>query len=122
MTGHEDQAQQIITDILFNHGVIFLILLPHIHLPANFLVLAPKHPVSPEIVQRPSFCGRHEPCARVVRNPRLRPLLQSHDKRILRQILSDSDISNHPGKYGDDFCRFHSPDGVDRAMDGGRHH
>src|SRR5207247_5792710 len=79
--------------------------------------LVPAHEV-----YRPMLRGGHEPGARVVRDPRLRPPLERSDECVLREILGKLEVADHPGETGDEPGRLDPPDGVDRAMRvGGRH-
>ncbi len=48
--------------------------------------------------------------------PDLRPLLQRHDQRILRQLLRQPNVAQHARQAGDELRRFHAPDRIDRAQ------
>src|SRR3981081_3041541 len=93
MTRHEDQAQQIVADIVVERGVeIRHGQLLSLDLAAEFLVFALEPRVSAEVIYGTMFGGVHEPGTRVVRNARLRPLLQSGDKSILREVLGYAEV------------------------------
>ena len=47
-------------------------------------------------VDRAMLRGGHQPGARVVRDARLRPLLERGDERVLRQVLGQADVAHHP--------------------------
>src|SRR4051794_19493085 len=66
--------------------------------------------------------GGHEPGARVVRNARLRPLLERGDESILGKILGKTDVAHDPRQTGDEPGRLDPPDRVDRAMGIGSRH
>ena len=44
----------------------------------------------------------HEPGARVVRDARLRPLLERGDERVLREILGQADVAHDAREAGDE--------------------
>ncbi len=67
-------------------------------------------------VDRAMLRGGHEPGARVVRDARLRPLLERGDERVLREILGQADVAHDPRETGDEPGRLDPPDRVDRAM------
>ena len=60
--------------------------------------------------------GGHEPGARVVRDARLRPLLERGDQRVLRELFGQADVAHDPRQAGDEPGRLDPPDRVDRAM------
>src|SRR5690242_12773487 len=60
--------------------------------------------------------GCHEPGARVVRDPGLRPALERGDEGVLRQVLRETDVAHDPRETGDQAGRLDPPDRVDRAM------
>ena len=45
--------------------------------------------------------GGHKPCARIIRHARLRPLLESGDQSVLRQIFGHADVADDARKTGD---------------------
>ncbi len=78
------------------------------------LALEPR--VSAEVINGTMLGGGHEPGARIVRNARLRPLLERGDQSILREVLGKADIAHDPRQAGDEPGRLDPPDRVDRAM------
>ena len=66
--------------------------------------------------------GGHEPGARVVRDARLRPLLERGDESVLRELLGEADVAHDPREAGDEPGRLDPPDRVDRAMGVGSRH
>ena len=66
--------------------------------------------------------GGHEPGARVVRDARLRPLLERGDEGVLREFLGKTDVAHDPRETGDEPGRLDPPDCVDRAMCIGSRH
>ena len=73
-------------------------------------------------VDRAMLRGGHEPGARVVRDARLRPLLERGDERVLRELLGEADVAHDPRETGDEPRRLDPPDRVDRAMRVGSRH
>src|SRR5579864_3495012 len=122
MTRDKDQAQQVIAEIVvesrfkIRHGHLFLF-----KLATEFFVLALQHGVSAEVVNGTMLGGGHEPGARVVRDARLRPLLERSDESVLCEILGKADIADDPRETGDEPRRLDPPDCVDGAMCVGSH-
>src|SRR5438067_441147 len=89
MTGGEDQAQQIVADVIVQRGVEIRHgqLLLDLELTTELLVLALEHLAATQPVDRAMLRGGHEPGARVVRDARLRPLLECGDECVLREPL-----------------------------------
>ena len=85
-------------------------------------MLALEQRVAAEEVDRAVLGGGHQPGARVVRDARLRPLLERGDESILRELLGEADVAHHPREPGDESGRLDPPDGVDRAMCVGSRH
>ena len=54
------------------------------------------------MVDRAVLRGGHEPGARVVRDARLRPLLERGDERVLRELLGEADVAHDPREAGDE--------------------
>jgi hypothetical protein len=62
--------------------------------------------------------GGHEPGARVIRDARLRPLLEGGEERILGELLRQPDVTHDPCKTGHEPGRLDPPHGLDRAVRG----
>src|SRR5260370_4926392 len=62
------------------------------------------------------FPGGHEPCARVIGDADLRPLLKRDNKSILCEFLGQTHIAHDPRETGDDFCRLNPPDCLNCTM------
>ncbi len=124
MTGGEDEAQQVVAHVIVERGVEIRHghLLLRFELAAELLVLALEPLVSAEEIDGAMFRRGHEPGARVVRDARLRPLLERGDKSILRQLFGKADIAHDPRETGDEPGRFDPPDRVDGAMYVGSRH
>jgi hypothetical protein len=124
MTGREHQAQQIVADPVVEGGVGIRRrqLLPQLELASEFLMLEVEQLVPAQPVDRPILRGGHEPGRRIVRDARVRPALERDDERVLRQLLGQADVAQHPREAGNEPRRLDPPDRVDRAMGVGSRH
>src|ERR1700687_673755 len=118
MTRGEDQAQEIVADVVVESGVEIRRrqLLLELELPPELLMLALEQLVAAKAVDRAVFRGGHEPGSGIVRNPGLGPALEGGDKRVLRELLGNADVAHDPGETRDEPRRLDAPNGVDRAM------
>src|SRR2546426_3049175 len=66
--------------------------------------------------------GGHEPRAWVVRDARLRPLLECGDESILCEVLGETDVTHDPRKTCDELGRLDPPNRFDGAMPIGSRH
>ena len=88
----EHQAQEVVADVVVERRVEIrrtAISCSSLELAAELLVLALEPLVPAEVIDGAMLRGGHEPGARVVRDARLRPLLERGDQRILRQVLGE---------------------------------
>src|SRR2546430_4529958 len=75
-----------------------------------------RSPVAaPEIDGTMLRCG-HKPGTRVVRDARLRPLLERGDQSVLRELFGQTHITHDPRETSNDPGGLDPPDRVDRAM------
>jgi hypothetical protein len=104
MTRYEDKTQQIVADIIVaRRGKIRLSdLAVNLDLATQLVVLALEPLVPSQAVDRAMPCGRHEPRTWVAWNARLRPLLESCDKCILRKLFGKSDIADSSRETSDE--------------------
>ena len=58
--------------------------------------------VSAKEIDGAMLSGGQEPGARVVRNARLRPLLECGDESVLRELFGQSDIADDTSEPGDE--------------------
>ena len=122
MASNEDQAQQIIVDIVVDHVFdsrcfpCFRIF----QLATQFGDLAFRQLIAPDAVDAPPLGDGHQPRAGLVRHAIRRPLFQRSHERVLGQILGQAHIAHPPGERGNELGRFDAPDRVDGAMDSGR--
>ena len=117
MARDKDEAEEIIANRIINRGIE----IRHRHLfglelVTELLMLAIQHLVSAEMVNGTMLGGSHEPCARIVRNAGLRPLLECGDEGILGQVLGHTNITDNPCEAGYEPGRLYSPDCIDGAM------
>ncbi len=123
MTGDENQSQQVISNIVvesriqIGHSHLF-----RAQLATKLLVLALDPRISAEVINGTMLGGGHEPSAGIVRNARLRPLLERRDQSILRKVLGKAHIADDSHKARDEPRRLDPPDRIDGAMYVGRHH
>ena len=118
MTGREDEAQQIVADVVVERGgqVVLGTHLAGFQLDAQLRVLALQHLAPAQLIDRPVLGGGHEPGARVVRDARRRPPLQRGDEGVLGEILGQTHVAHDPRQPGDEAGGLDPPHRLDRAM------
>jgi hypothetical protein len=122
MASREHQAEEVVTGRVFEQLGRIRLLLYGLGLARQFLVLLRLAPVAAEHVDRAALGDGREPCAGIVRDAVLGPLIQRAHQRVLRQVLGEPDIADHARQTRYQLGRFDPPDGVDGAGDvGGRH-
>ena len=124
MAGGEHEAQQVVADVVVERGVEVG---PRPPARLRARGRAPRACARASLfaaqpVDRAVLGGGHEPGARVVRDARLRPLLERGDERVLRQLLGQADVAHDAREAGDQPGRLDPPDRVDRAMGVGSRH
>ena len=112
MAGDEDEAEQVVPDLVVQRvvdrqDVAELLLLEGM---AELFVLTLEKLAAPEVIDRAVLRGCHEPCARVARDSRLRPLLQRRHERILREVFGQPDVAHDARQRRDELRRFDLPD------------
>jgi hypothetical protein len=118
MAADEDESQEVVVDRLPDRQIRSRRLLSRLELAGQLLVLALEAHGPTDEVDRPVPRGGHEPGARVVRDARLRPLLERGDERVLRELLREADIAHDSRETGDQPRRLDPPNRVDRAVGG----
>jgi hypothetical protein len=125
MAGDEHQAQQIVIDPAaialgidsFERELEFCI----VHgrrrrvLALELEIFLVASLVTPKTIDSATLGGGHQPCCRILRYARLRPLLECRDECVLRQFLGKPDVTNKPRETGDQLGRFDPANGFDRA-------
>src|SRR5713226_8437139 len=124
MTGREHEAQEVVADLIVDRGVEIRLghLLLGLEPATELLLLALEQRTPAQQVDPTTPRDGHEPGAWVVRDARLRPLLERGDERVLREILGKTDIAHDPRETGDEPRRLDPPDRVDGAMRIGSRH
>ena len=82
----------------------------------EFFVFASGDGVAAEEIDGAAFGGGGEPCAGVVGDAGLRPLLECGDEGFLREVFGEADVAGEAGEAGDDARGLDAPDGFDGAM------
>jgi hypothetical protein len=133
MAGGEHESQEVVANVIVKRGVEIFhrdlagtdLASPDLlddTLATEFFVLALNPRIAAEVINGAMLGGGHQPGARIVRDARLRPLLESGDQGILCQVFRDADIAHDPRQAGDESRRLHPPDRVNRAMCIGSRH
>ena len=119
MACNEDQAQQIVADLVVEprRRIVCRHLLAKLDLMPELLVLALDELCVPKVIERAVLRGRHQPRAGIVGHPDFRPPFECRQQRFLRDLLGQTDIANESCNAANDLGRFDAPDGVERAMD-----
>ena len=124
MAGGEDQAQQVVADVVVERGVkvgrcCFAV---DFELVAQLRVLALHELGAAQAVDGAMLGRRHQPGAGLVGYAGLRPLLQCGDERVLRQLLGEPNVAHHACEAGDELRLLDAEHGVDGAVGVGRRH
>src|SRR5688500_15886446 len=110
MAGGEDQAQQVIANVVVPVGFKRNFLLKR-----EFGVLLLQHLRAAKMIQRAVLRRRHQPGAGIVRYAGRGPGFQRRDQRLLRELLGQAAVAHHARDAGDDLSRLDAPDGFDGA-------
>ena len=104
MAGGEDQPQQVIADVIVERGVEIggRGVLRDLQLVAELLMLALEERAPAQEVDGAMLRRRHEPRAWIARNPRLGPLLERGNERVVREVLRDPDVADDTRQPGDE--------------------
>src|SRR5260370_31563748 len=124
VAGDEYEAQEVVVDIIVERCVEIRhsCLLPGLEFAAKLLVFSLKQLVAAKHVDRAVLRSSHEPRARIVRDARLRPLVERGEESVLRKFLGHTDVAHNPGEAGNDSGRLDSPDRIDGLMCVGSRH
>ena len=116
VAGDEDQAQEIVTDVLAGH----LLEVPHgtrlLAENVDVFLLGSPPPSSSQLVEPAVARGRQQPRAGPVGDPLGGPVLERGDERLLGEILRQSHIADEADERRDQPRRLHLPDRLHRAM------
>src|SRR5690242_8614721 len=103
MARGEYQSQQVVADLVVDDRLdvgrpgLFLD-----EIAAERRVLLLEHAAAPDLVDGPALRGRHEPGARVLGYAVARPPLERGHEGVLRELLCDPDVTQHPSEPRDE--------------------
>ena len=113
MTAREDEAQQVVADVVVELGVEVRRLALHAEVARDLRVLVLECLAASHEVDRPVLRRRGQPRPGVRRDAGRRPALQRDDERILGQVLGQADVAHHARDGRDHARRLDPPDRVD---------
>jgi len=118
VTGDEYEAQEIIANCIVKRGIEIRHghLLLGLELATELFVLALEPFFSAEVVDSTVLRSGHEPGALIIRDARLRPLLERGDESVLGEFFGETDITHDSRETGNNLGGFDSPNRFDRAM------
>ena len=119
MAGSEDEAEDVVVDVLERGVEVALGQLGHPQLlhVSHLLQLAREVDVAPDAVDGPPPGGRREPCTRLGRYAVAGPLLERLHEGVLREVLGEADVTDDAGHDRRDLGGLHAPDGLEGALD-----
>src|SRR5437773_1283340 len=115
MAGGEDEAEEIVPDLLLDRVQFQAVLIP-LEVPSDLFVLALERLATPDQVYSAVLRGPHEPGARPLRHPLGGPLLERCDKGVLCKLLGRPYVADDASQPGDQPGRLDAPDRFDHAM------
>ena len=123
MAGGEDEPQEVVVERIVGRGrKVVVHRRAELRVAAELLDLALMDLRAAKPVDPPMLGRGHEPRARVVRDARLRPLLQRGNQRLLSEVLCEPDVAHQAGDARDQPRRLDPPDGLDGPRDVGTRH
>src|SRR5271163_1848475 len=104
MAGDEHEAKEIVADVVVESRLEIghRHLLFGLKLATNLLMLTLVESVPSEMVNGTMLGGGHQPRSRIIRDARLRPLLERSDESVLREFLGETHVTDHAREAGDD--------------------
>src|SRR2546428_8161729 len=109
---HNEPMANDVRCVDISHGTFLL----RLELAPELPVLALEELVAAPEVDRPMLRRGHKPRAWVVRDARLRPLLERGDESVLRELFGQTDVAHDPRETGDDPGRLDPPDRLDGSI------
>ena len=122
MAGGEDEAQQVVANLVVERGVEVGPVAAVAKLARDLALLAVVQRAAAHDVDRTMLGGRHEPGAGIVGHARFGPALERGDERVLREIFRHPHVSDDAHEPGDESRRLDAPNSFDRAVRVGRRH
>ena len=103
MAGNENEPEQVIADVIVDRGFQTSHggLLPGIGFASQFFMLTLEKFCATEGVDGTMLRRGHEPGARIIRDARLWPTLESGDECILCEVFGEADVTHHARESGD---------------------
>ena len=120
MARHEDEAEEVVPDVLIDRRVRVDALLSQLDIAPHLFVLALERLAAADRVDRAMLRRRHQPGARLLRHARGGPLLERGNESVLRELLGRPDVADETSQPGDEPGRLDPPDRFDRAVRFGR--
>src|SRR5216683_3309810 len=120
MASHEDEAEEIVPDLLVDRRVQVQAFLSPLEIASDLFVLSLERLAASDEVDRAVLRGPHEPGPWPLWHSICRPLLERGDERVLREILSSPDVADDASQPGYEPGRLDPPDRFDRAVRIGR--
>ncbi len=99
MAGCEDEAEEIVPDLLVDRHVQAI--LSPLDIASDLFVLALERFAAPDQVDRAVLGSPHEPGARPLRHACGGPLLERGDQGVLRELLGRPDVADDTSQPGD---------------------
>jgi hypothetical protein len=121
VAGDEDEAQQVVADLIVEPGIQVRGLVPVLQLVAELPLLAVVQRAAAQRVDRAMLRRGHEPGTGPLGHSGPGPALQRGHERILRQVLRQPDIAHDAGEGGDEPGGLDSPDRLDGPVGIGCH-
>src|SRR5438874_1207812 len=116
MARHEDEAEEVVPDVLIDRRVRVYALLSPFDIAPHLFVLALERLAAADRVDRAMLRRRHQPGARLLRHTRGGPLLERGNESVLRELLGRTDVADETSQPGDEPGRLDPPDRFDHAM------
>ena len=113
---HEDEAEEIVPNVLVDRRVQVLATLIPLGIASELFVLALERLAAPDHVGRAMLRGNHQPGARLLGHARHRPLLECGNEGVLCELLSGPDVADAASQPGDEPGRLDPPNRFDGAM------
>src|SRR4030088_1793675 len=110
MASHEDQAEEIVADLLFDRRVYVLSFLSALDVTSDLFVLALERLAAPDQVDRAVLRCPDEPCARPFRHSFGGQLFERVAKGVVCELLGSPDVPDDASQPRDEPGRLYAPD------------
>ncbi len=116
MACHEDEAKEVVPDVLVDSRIQVNALVSPLHVAADLFVLALERLAAADQIDRLMLRGPHQPRAWLLRHAGDGPLLERGHQCVLRKLFGRCEIANDASQPGDEPGRLDAPDRFDRAV------